>query len=139
LSDLDATYFSLRTIRSDGARAVTNVVFIWKVNAEGAKEYMVTDRGYIEDWTRETGEITFNTFNLMRDMVRQQYVYGPDTWVLQAWIGMTPLYGAVNQQYVDDPVYLDVFLMAPEERDGNLWLSDSSRTLSNIVRIEVAP
>jgi hypothetical protein len=122
---------------SNDTKAVTNVVFIWKVNAEGAQEYVIADRGYIEDWISETGEITFNTFNIMREVHKGQS-YSSDTWAMQAWIGMTPLYARPNQQFVDDPVYIDVFLVAPEENDGNLLVSDSPKHLSNTVRIPIA-
>jgi hypothetical protein len=67
------------------------------------------------------------------------YTYDPNQAVLQAVVGMTPLYGGLNEFYVDDPIYLDVFLMAPVEQDGSLLLTDASTPLSNEVRIEVTP
>jgi hypothetical protein len=135
-SRLDATEFSLRYIRSKDARPVANVVYVLRVNSEGATDYAVSPSGYIVDWTNETGVIRFIARNPMSDMLGQQ-AYDFNMAVFQAFIGMTPLYGGMHQKQVDNPVYVDVRLLAPEERDGALLLSASSGQLSNVVRIPV--
>jgi hypothetical protein len=138
-SDLEATEFSLHYILSKDAKAVTNALIILRVNAEGASEPIVPARGYLEDWTSETGVLTFNTFSFARDMIRQQHVDDPNAMVIATFIGMTPLYIGPIQQYVDDPLYLSIGLMAPEESEGILILSASSLQLSNILQIDVTP
>ena len=139
LSALNNTQFSLRYILSKNAMTVPNVIFIWKVNSIGDKEYIISDVSSIEDWENKTGLLYFTNNNLYRDMYRDQYTYDPNLAVLQAFIGMTPLYGGVNEFYVDEPIYLDVFLMSPVEQEGSFFLSDASIPLSNSVRIEVTP
>lgn len=139
LSALNSTEFSFRYILAENATAVPNVVFIWSVNSAGVKEYLVSDRSYVTDWEIKNGNLTFSMFSLYRDIYRQSYTYDPNQAVLQAVIGMTPLYGGLNEFYVDDPIYLDIFLMSPVEQDGSLLLTDASTPLSNEVRIAVTP
>lgn len=139
LSALNSTEFSFRYILAENATAVPNIIFIWRVNSAGVKEYLVSDRSYITDWENKTGYLTFSMFSLYRDIYRQGYTYDPNQAVLQAVIGMTPLYGGLNEFYVDDPIYLDVFLISPIEQDGSLLLTNASTPLSNEVRIVVTP
>jgi len=135
-SGVDSTEITLRYVLSENANPVTNVVFILKSDATGAQEYVIPMRGSIEDWTSKTGQIRFILFNITRDMVRQE-AYDPNKAVSQGFIGMTALYGPMNQQYVDNPVSLDIYLLAPEQSNGNLLISSSSKQLSNTVRIPV--
>ena len=139
LEDLNSTEFSFRYILPDNPQPVPNVVFIWKVGALGNKEYVIASSGYIQDWTRESGLQTFNIFSLTRDMYQQQYEYDPNQAVLQAVVGMTFVYGGLNEYYVDDPIYLEVFLIEPEDQEGNYLLSDSAISISNSLRIEITP
>lgn len=139
LMALPSTEFTLHYILSNNAESVSNVVLIWRVNSAGTKEYSISDRSFIEDWETKTGTLTFSTFNMYRDIYRQQYSFDPNQGVLQAWVGMTPLYGGLNEFYVDDPIYLDVFLVTPEKQGETLILSEESNPLSNSVRIEVTP
>jgi Tol biopolymer transport system component len=139
LSALNSTEFSFRYILAENATAVPNIVLIWRVNSAGVKEYLVSDRSYVTDWESKNGYLTFSMFTMYRDIYRQGYTYTPDQAVLQAVVGMTPLYGGLNEFYVDDPIYLDVFLMSPVEQDGSLLLTDASTPLSNEVRIEITP
>ena len=139
LSALNSTEFSFRYILAENTTSVPNIVFIWRVNSAGVKEYLVSDRSYITDWENKTGYLTFSMFSLYRDIYRQGYTYDPNQAVLQAVIGMTPLYGGLNEFYVDDPIYLDVFLISPIEQDGSLLLTNASTPLSNEVRIAVTP
>lgn len=131
--------FSLQYMLSKNAQSVPNAVIIWKVDAQGAKEYVIADRGDLEDWTSETGQIAFGTFSITRDFRRDRYLYTPDLFVLQGTIGMTPIYSSMPQHWVDDPVYLEISLVSPEAYDGKLLLSRSSKQLSNTVRIDLTP
>jgi hypothetical protein len=139
LSVLESTLFSARYILAKDSESIPNVVFIWKVNPAGDKEYVVSDRGYIEDWGNETGQITFSVFNILRDTNRQNMAYDPNQAVLQGMLGMSTLYGPMNESYVDDPIYLDVFLMAPEAQEGTYLLSDAAVPLSNAIKFEITP
>lgn len=38
-----------------------------------------------------------------------------------------------------DPEYLEIYLVAPEESNGQLLVSGSSTRLSNVVRVAVTP
>ena len=164
-SNLDATEFSLRYILSKDAREAPNIVFLRKVNAEGAGEYIVPaikrmglgdQTVSLKDWTSQTGTLTFTpSSNSMIDP-SDQPGGDPNLALLTAWIvtfnGITPLYGPPNP-HVADPVYLDVLLLAPEVRDAAqsspdasklpydkvMLLSDATRQLSNTVRIPIAP
>jgi len=147
-SNLDSTKFSLRYILSKDARDVTNILLLWKVNAQGTKEFIIPETNdllvqtvNLRDWISSMGTITFTTSSRMADTSDQQGV-DPNvavftTWII-TWDSVTPLYGHPNQ-HVEDPVYIDVLLLSPEERDGALLLSDASKQLSNIVRIPVSP
>ena len=139
LSALNSTEFSFRYIISKNTKSIPNFVIIWRVNSAGEGEYMIPFRSSIEDWESMTGLLTFSMLSVNRDMYRQQYEHDPNQAVLQGWVGMTPVYGGLNEFYVDDPTVLDVFLMAPEEQDEVLLLTDASTPLSNSVRIQVSP
>jgi hypothetical protein len=65
--------------------------------------------------------------------------YDPNQAVLQGMLGMSTLYGPMNESYVDDPIYLDVFLMAPEAQEGTYLLSDAAVPLSNAIKFEITP
>lgn len=120
-SDLDATEFSLRYILSKDAKAVTTLVYILKVDAEGVNEPVFGD-GNMDDWISETGKITFKIMsNPLQDVYDQ--VFKDE---------------GITIQHVNDPVYLDILLLSPEEQDESLLVSDSSKQLSNIVRIPVS-
>jgi hypothetical protein len=163
-SNLDATEFSLRYILSKDARGAPNFLFLRKTNAKGSIEYiipakkrMVGDETVsLADWSSETGTLTFTpSSNSMIDTSDKQGG-DPNTAVLTAWIvglpGIAPLYGPPNP-HVEDPAYLDVLLLAPEVRDAAqsspdasqvpydkvMVLSTNSRSLSNTVRIPIAP
>jgi hypothetical protein len=170
-SNLDATEFSLRYILSKDAKEVPtsvlvrNIVFLRKVNADGAGEYIIpatkrTGLGdqtvYLSDWASQTGTLTFTPSSNTMIATSDQQGSDPNVAVLTAWIvtwgGITPLYGPPNQ-LVENPVYLDVVLLSPEERaaaqlspdaskqpwDTVLLLSEKTKLLSNTVRIPIAP
>jgi hypothetical protein len=44
-----------------------------------------------------------------------------------------------NATFVDDPVFLALALIAPEEGLGGLLVSESSKKLSNVVKIPINP
>lgn len=121
ISNLDATEFSLRYILSKDAKAVTTLIYILKVDAEGVNE-PVFGEGNMDDWISETGKITFTIIsNPLQDVYDQAFKNE-----------------GITIQHVNDPVYLDILLLSPEEQDGGLLVSDSSKKLSNIVRIPVS-
>jgi hypothetical protein len=148
LPDLEKTTFSVRYILSNDSMEVTNILLLWKVNAGGIREFIIPETSDVlaqtvnlRDWFSPMGMITFSTTSKMVDTSDQQDV-DPNigvftTWFI-TWDGVTPLYAHPNQN-VEDPVYLDFYLIAPEEDAGSLLLSDQSKQLSNSVRIPVTP
>jgi hypothetical protein len=119
-SDLKNTWFSLRYILSDDAKSVSNIIGIYKVDADDAQEFgLMWDGTTIIDWTRETGEITFRLMpESLNDMIDQAY---------------TDSSGNVLQHL--NPVYLGIVLLTIDEKDEN----GKARQLSNGVRIDVTP
>jgi hypothetical protein len=118
LSALDATQFSLRYILATGAVSVSNVLLYARVDAAGVQESGVAEGVSLQDWTSPSGELMFTTFNLMREIRRQNFP---------------------NATFVDDPVFLALALIAPEEGLGGLLVSESSKKLSNVVKIPINP
>ncbi|MBA4376143.1 MAG: hypothetical protein C0401_08230 [Anaerolinea sp.] len=153
LSELNSTTFSLRYILSRNASRMTNILLLWKGNAEGTREFIIPENDYLMpqtimfgeytfgDWARETGTVTFTTKSRMADTSNQQGT-DPNTAVFTTWIitfdGTNPLYARPNQK-VENPVYLDVMLVVPEKQGENLLLPDDARQLSNTVRFEITP
>jgi hypothetical protein len=161
-SEQESTGFSLRYILSKDARDLLNVLLIWKIDAQGNKEYIIPERkkdflfemGYVMDWANETGTITFSTFSRMADTSKEEGI-DPNTALFTTWIispdQIMPLYGAPNH-HVSDPEYVEIVLISPEERPATpapdssnplynkmLLLSDSAKQLSNTLRIPVSP
>jgi hypothetical protein len=149
LSALDSTIFSLRFILSKEAKETVNLLLLWKVNAEGKREFiipetqsmMMSETVHLWDWINGTGIIPFSTFSHMAD-TSTQTVNNPGEAVFTTWHitlnSVLPLYAAPNQ-IVNDPVYIEVLLLAPDNINGNLLISETSQQLSNTVRIEITP
>ena len=148
LSYLDSTQFSVRYILSKETSEVTNILLLWKTNTDGVRQFIIPETNTalsqtvaLGNWSNETGIITFSTFSRMADTSNQQGI-DPNTAVFTTWVitwdSVTPLYASPNL-LVTDPVYLDVLLLAPDEDNGNLLISELSRQISNTVRIAITP
>jgi len=127
-SDLLTTQFSVRYLLSENARPVDYMLYARKVNVQGDEEYVMSLEGSV-DWTSEIGELTFMAFDLLSILVPES-IENP---------AFRALVADRNAQRVDDPVYVDVFLLAAEERDGGLSVSNPPKFLSNVARIPVGP
>jgi hypothetical protein len=78
-------------------------------------------------------------FSMFSNVNRQQRDIDPNSAVLQSVVGMTPLYGAMNENFVDDPTYLEIFFVAPEVKTDSYLLTDAAESISNSVKIIVTP
>ena len=161
-ADLDTTEFSLRYVLSKDAQPAPNILLLRKVDANGAREFIIPETVDLlprtitfGDWTSETGTIGFTTSSRMVDTSDQQGG-DPNMAVFTTWItdlsSVTPLYGPPNG-HVEDPVYLEALLLWPEERDAAqlssdaasqpwktvMLLSNQAKPLSNTVRIPITP
>lgn len=161
-ADLDTTEFSLRYVLSKDAQPAPNILLLRKVDANGAREFIIPETVDLlprtitfGDWTSETGTIGFTTSSRMVDTSDQQGG-DPNMAVFTTWItdlsSVTPLYGPPNG-HVKDPVYLEALLLWPEERDAAqlssdaasqpwktvMLLSNQAKPLSNTVRIPITP
>jgi len=139
LVDLTQIQFTFQYLLSPDAEEKINVLFVWKVNAAGLKEYVIPDRGSIEDWASPEGVLSFSMFSMFSNVNRQQRDIDPNSAVLQSVVGMTPLYGAMNENFVDDPTYLEIFFVAPEVKTDSYLLTDAAESISNSVKIIVTP
>ena len=102
---------------------------------------MMSETVHLWDWINGTGMIPFSTFSRMAD-TSTQTVNNPGEAVFTTWYitlnGLLPLYAMPNQ-IVDDPVYMEILLLAPDNINGNLLISETSQQLSNTVRLEITP
>lgn len=121
-SDLGATLFSLRYILSKNAKPVNDIILVYNVNNAGDEEFAsVFRQTSIEDWTSETGEITFEMQGQgMSEMMDQIFAQQ----------------GIVKKHV--DPDFLGIVLVAADSQEGQLLVTSNSNQLSNPVKIPVS-
>jgi hypothetical protein len=137
-AEIDQTVFSYRYVVEDGFAGLPNVLGFTRLDSAGHSEYGASGDGFINDWAGPSGRLEFTLFNMFREVNRQQKVTDPNAGIMYGYVGMTPLYGPVNQYYVDDPAYIEILLVAPEQVEDAFLFTEAAKKLSNTVRIAVS-
>lgn len=125
ISNLNNTVFTLHYILSNNAAPAKNVSFIVKGNVWGEKEYIVADRATIDDWGPLTGVILIDMNNVTTSLISKE----------KTQQAKDPLF--LKTPEIESPDYLDIQLLVRDDIHGKIYVSDSTRRLSNIIRITV--